>query len=176
MAGGTRTWETSTEKFLMPCFCACQTAIALPGAVVSKPMAKKTTFLSGLARAIFKRIDRRIDDAHIGAARFEHEQVDLRTRHAQHIAEGAENDVGPLRDGVRLVDHLQRGDANRAAGAMHELHFVRQQMIDAIFDDGVGLAAADLHQHPGSGDDARISLTSFPASASSRYSSRYFIA
>ena len=54
IAGGTSTCETSTEKFLMPCCAACQTAIALPGAVVSKPMAKKTTFLSGLARAIFR--------------------------------------------------------------------------------------------------------------------------
>ena len=47
MAGGTSTCDTSTEKFLMPCLLACHTAIALAGAVVSKPMAKKTTFLSG---------------------------------------------------------------------------------------------------------------------------------
>ena len=54
MAGGTRTCETSTEKLRMPCSLACQTAIAFAGAVVSKPMAKNTTCLSGLARAILR--------------------------------------------------------------------------------------------------------------------------
>ena len=54
MDGGTRTWETRIEKFRMLCCFACQTDMALAGAVVSKPMAKKTTFLCGLARAIFK--------------------------------------------------------------------------------------------------------------------------
>ena len=54
MAGGTSTCETSMEKFLTPSCCARQTAMALAGAVVSNPTAKKTTFLSGLARAIFR--------------------------------------------------------------------------------------------------------------------------
>src|SRR5690348_3959098 len=52
IAGGTRTWETSMEKFLRHSRFACQAAMALGGAVVSKPIARKTTFLSGLARAI----------------------------------------------------------------------------------------------------------------------------
>ena len=53
MAGGTVTCETSTLKFLRPRLWAIHTAIAFGGAVVSKPMAKKTTFLSGLAAARF---------------------------------------------------------------------------------------------------------------------------
>ncbi len=52
MAGGTRTWETSTEKLARPCRPAWTTARALAGAVVSKPTAKKTTCLSGCVRAI----------------------------------------------------------------------------------------------------------------------------
>ena len=51
MAGGTRTCEASMEKFVRPSRLACQTAMALAGAVVSKPTAKKTTLRSGLARA-----------------------------------------------------------------------------------------------------------------------------
>ena len=39
-------------KFVSPRRLASQTAIALGGAVVSKPMAKKTTSRSGLAAAI----------------------------------------------------------------------------------------------------------------------------
>ena len=49
--GGTRTCDTSTLKFVSCRFFASQTAIALGGAVVSKPMAKNTTFRSGRAAA-----------------------------------------------------------------------------------------------------------------------------
>ena len=47
IAGGTRTWDTSMEKFGTSCRAAWNTAIALAGAVVSKPTAKNTTSLSG---------------------------------------------------------------------------------------------------------------------------------
>ncbi len=53
MAGGTRTCDTSALKFVKRRRRACQTAMALAGAVVSKPMAKKTTWRSGLAAARF---------------------------------------------------------------------------------------------------------------------------
>ncbi len=49
--GGTSTCETSTLKFVSFRFRAIQTAMALGGAVVSKPMAKKTTLRSGRAAA-----------------------------------------------------------------------------------------------------------------------------
>jgi hypothetical protein len=51
MAGGTRTWETRRLKLDSPCRRACQAAIALAGAVVSKPMAKNTTRRRGFAAA-----------------------------------------------------------------------------------------------------------------------------
>ena len=54
MEGGTITCETRIEKFVIPCALACHTDMALAGAVVSKPIAKNTTFLSGFARAIFR--------------------------------------------------------------------------------------------------------------------------
>ena len=47
MAGGTSTWETSMEKFVSPSCLAWKTAMALAGAVVSKPMPKKTTSRAG---------------------------------------------------------------------------------------------------------------------------------
>ena len=61
---------------------------------------------------------------------------------------------GMPRNGMGLVDHFQRRHANRAARPMHQLHAFRQQMIDAVLDDGVRLPAADLHQHPGAGLNA----------------------
>ncbi len=52
IAGGTVTWETSTLKFGTSSSRARQTAIALAGAVVSKPTAKKTTSRPGCCRAM----------------------------------------------------------------------------------------------------------------------------
>ena len=52
IAGGTRTWDTSTEKLVSPRRRACSTDMALAGAVVSKPTPKNTTCRSGLSAAI----------------------------------------------------------------------------------------------------------------------------
>ncbi len=51
IAGGTVTCDTSTLKLPTPSSRARKTAIALAGAVVSKPTAKKTTCLSGCLMA-----------------------------------------------------------------------------------------------------------------------------
>ncbi len=51
IAGGTSTWDTSSEKLVSPSRWACTTDIALAGAVVSKPTPKNTTFLSGFSAA-----------------------------------------------------------------------------------------------------------------------------
>ena len=52
IAGGTSTCDTSSEKLVMPSRRATCTVIALAGAVVSNPMPKNTTCLSGLSAAI----------------------------------------------------------------------------------------------------------------------------
>ena len=52
MAGMIVTWLQKMEKFSRPSAAARSTVMAVEGAVVSKPMAMKTTLLSGLARAI----------------------------------------------------------------------------------------------------------------------------
>ena len=57
---------------------------------------------------------------------------------------------GGDRDG--LVDGFERRDADRAAGTVDEFERWRQQFVDAVAHEGVGLAAADLHQDPGAGD------------------------
>ena len=53
MAGGTSTCDTSIEKLASPCCLATFTAMALAGAVVSKPIARNTTSRPGLSRASF---------------------------------------------------------------------------------------------------------------------------
>jgi hypothetical protein len=52
-----------------------------------------------------------------------------------------------------------------------------QQLVDAVADDGVGLAAADLHDHPRPGDHVRAISRMVPCTSSaSRYSLTYFMA
>ena len=53
IAGGTSTCEQRIEKFSRPKRRACQTAMALAGAVVSKPTAKNTTCRSACVCASF---------------------------------------------------------------------------------------------------------------------------
>jgi len=47
------TCAASIEKFRSPSCLACQSAMALAGAVVSNPMPKNTTLRSGFCRASF---------------------------------------------------------------------------------------------------------------------------
>src|SRR5262249_6852864 len=82
------------------------------------------------------------------------EQVAAGAGDAEHVAEGAERDVRPRRDGVGPVDRLQRGHTHRAARPVDEFHPGREQPVDAVLDDGVGLPAAHLHDRPRPGDGA----------------------
>src|SRR6185312_8064500 len=65
-----------------------------------------------------------------------------------------EDHVRALRDGMCLIDHLERCHANRAARSMHQLDLVRQKPIDSVFDDAMGLPTANFHQHPRPSNDA----------------------
>jgi hypothetical protein len=82
-----------------------------------------------------------------------------RTRDAQHVSERAQGHVGPKRELDSLVDHLGRGHADRAARAVHKGDAGGQQLVQPELDDGMRLAAADLHHRPraghGAGDGAR---------------------
>src|SRR5262249_18574677 len=80
-------------------------------------------------------------------------------RHAQHVPERGEDDLRAARDRMGTVDHLERGDADRAARSVHELDGRGQHAVDAVADDRMRLSSADLHQHPrprrGGGDLTR---------------------
>ena len=75
--------------------------------------------------------------------------------HAKHIAIGDEGHAGLRSDGDGLVDGFERSDAHRAARTVDELDALGQNFIDAVAHERVGLAAADLHEHPVVGDAAR---------------------
>src|ERR1017187_9089806 len=93
-------------------------------------------------------VQRRVNDAHIAAFGLDREQVTVRSGHAQHVAKRAEDYIRPPRNGMGLVDHLERRYAYRAAWPVAQLNTLRQKLIEPVLYDGVGLSAADLHQYP----------------------------
>ena len=122
IAGGTSTCETSSEILFIPRLRACQTSMALAGAVVSNPMAKNTTFFSGLARAIFRQSSGEYTTRTSPPCdlMLNKSPSDPGTRSMSPKEQKITS--GRARNGVRLVDHLQRRDADRAARAVHQFH------------------------------------------------------
>ena len=96
-----------------------------------------------------------VDDPDVAATGADAEQVGVGSRHPEHVAERAEDDVVPGGDLKGPVDHLQWRDAHGTAGAVDQFDLVGQKLVDAVPDDGVGLPTADLHDRPRSGDHGR---------------------
>ena len=144
--GGSQNVIAKQGKFESPSALALRIATALGGVVVSKPMAKNTTSRPGFCRAILSASSMRIDHPHIGALGFRLEQAAaLGSGHAQHIAIAAQDHVMLFRQLQRVVDPANRQHADRAAGAMHEIHVLRHQLLHAVAEDRMRVAAAKLH-------------------------------
>ena len=118
---------------------------AVAGAVVSKPIAKKTTSRSGFAARELERVERRVDHAHVGAAGLRLEQRAAAAGDAHHVAEGREDHLGPLGEGDRVVDAAHRDHADRAARARARSRPRRDELLDPVLVDRVRVPAADLH-------------------------------
>ena len=87
-----------------------------------------------------------IDHAHIGAFGLGLEQAAPVGRgHAQHVAIATEDRAVLFRQFQRIVDAAHGEHADRAAGAMHEIHVLRHQLVYAIAEDRMRMAAAELH-------------------------------
>ena len=93
------------------------------------------------------RVERGIDHADVGAVGpgF-HQALPLGAGHAQHVGVGSEDDAVALGEADRHVEPAGGQHADRTAGAMHHLDIGGQQILDAIAEDGMGVAAAELHQ------------------------------
>ena len=91
-------------------------------------------------------IERRIYEAHVGAARLRLEQIGLAAGHTHHVAERGEDHPRRLGDGDRVVDSSHRDDTYGTARAVHELDALGQDMLDAVAVDRVRVTTADLHE------------------------------
>ena len=105
----------------------------------------------GLGFGDVDRIERRVHDPDVGSAGPCRVEIAVRSGYPQHVTERAEDDVGSSRQLQAPVDRLERGHTDRAAGAVNELDLGRQELVDAVTDDRVGLPAADLHDRPVAG-------------------------
>ena len=121
MAGGTSTCETSMLKFVSRGVRAMPDRHGVGRGRGLKADGEEDDLAVRIGRRQVDGVERRIDDADVAALRFELQQIAVRAGHAQHVAEGAEDDAGPGGDGMGPVDHFQRRDAHRAAGAVHQL-------------------------------------------------------
>ncbi len=99
-----------------------------------------------------ERVERRVDDADVAAGGLDGQEVAVGAGDAQHVAERTEDHVGPGGQRNRAIDLLERRDTHRAAGAVQQRDVGWQQFVDTVFENGVRLPAADLHDRPGPGD------------------------
>ncbi len=106
-----------------------------------------------------QRVEWRVHHAHVGTGGLGVEQAAVAAGHAHEVAEAREDDTGLVRDGDAVVEAAHRDHAHRTPGSVHELDVARQQVLDAVLEDGVGVPAAHLHDLPvlvaGLGGDAR---------------------
>ena len=110
-----------------------------------KTKAEEHHFTFGVLLRQLQGVHRRIDDADVGAARFRLQQGAVFSRHAHGVAKGAENHPRTAGDIDTGVDASHRQHAHRAAGAVNKLDIFRQQLVEAEFKNGVGMAAAHFH-------------------------------
>src|SRR5262249_24113187 len=91
-------------------------------------------------------IERGVHEAHISTVGFGLKQIALAARYPHHIAERGKDHAWRLSNSDGIV-HPPHGDhADRAARTMDELHIGRQDVLNAVTIDGVGVTTTHLHE------------------------------
>ena len=92
-----------------------------------------------------ERVERRVDHPYVGALGFGVEQASVRARDPHHVAEAREDHALGVREGDAVVHPAHRDHTDGAAGTMHELDVLGEQVVDCILVNRVGVPAAHLH-------------------------------
>ena len=100
-------------------------------------------------------VQRGVNHSHVAARGLRGEEVPVAPRHPEHVPERGEDHAGARRDVDRLVYQFEGRDTDGAARPVEQGYEVRQQLVDAVTDNGVGLAATHLHDGPRAGGDGR---------------------
>jgi hypothetical protein len=110
-----------------------------------EPDGEEDNLAIGVLLGNAQRVERRVHHPHVRAGRFGVEQAAVRARHPHHVPEAGEDHV-LLRKRDPVVDASHRNHAHRAARTVHELDVGREQVVDPVLVDRVGVPAADLHE------------------------------
>ncbi len=147
IAAGVRTWLQKTEKLASPSACACSDRYR-GGRGRGLESDREEHYLAlRLLPGDAQRIRGRVHHAHVGAAGLRlHEAHLSRRRHPHHVAVGAQGHAALERESDRRVHAPDRQHAHRAARAVDHAQVGGQQPLDTVARDGVGMAAAELHE------------------------------
>ena len=125
-SGGSRLELAEHVEITRFSFSACTTAMAIVGAVVSKPTPMKITDLLRIIAGYLQRILRGINDAYITAFGTRFLEAGIAARDLKHIPEGGNDYIRQAGQGDGLVDVAVGGDADRATRAGEHLDSGRQ--------------------------------------------------
>jgi len=103
----------------------------------------------GMFAGNLQRIQRGVDDAHVGPGGPGRLQGSVAPRHPEHVAEGGQGHAGQPGQGDGAVQVGGGGDTDGAAGTGAQLDRGGEQVAQAVAEDGVGVAAAELHEAHG---------------------------
>ena len=93
-----------------------------------------------------ERVQRGVHESDVCAAGLGLDEVALRPGHPHHVAERREDDAGLFGQPHRVVYPAHRDDAHRASGPVYQFDRLREEMLDSVAVDGVGVAATHLHE------------------------------
>ncbi len=113
-----------------------------------KPYTKEDNLFVRILDGQFHRVERRVDHANVAALAFDLKQIAVSTGDAEHVSKRAEDDPWLRGNRKSLIDEAKRSYADGTAGAMDHLDASGQHLVNAITNDGVCLAAANLHDLP----------------------------
>ena len=152
MAGGTSTCDTSMEKLARPSRVGLPDRHRVGGRGGFETDGEEDHLAIGILARDRDGVHRGVGDAHVAAFGLDAEKIARGAGDAEHVAVGDQDHAGHGGDGDGLVDDFERRDADRAAGSVNQFELRRQQLVDAVAHERVGLAAADFHQDPGARD------------------------
>ena len=181
MAAGVSTWLHSTLKLSSPARAACWMRHRGGRRGGLEADGEEHHLALRVVAGDLQRVGRRVDHAHI-ARRAPWPAAATGRReagHPQHVAVGAQDDAGARSASAIAMSTRPIGSTHTGQpGPWIMRTLARQQVGDAVAEDGVGVAAAELHQAVAAVRVAprrRCPRRGLRASAPSRNSSMYFM-
>ncbi len=114
-----------------------------------KPKCEKYHLTRGVFTGKLQRIQRGIHHADIRPRRARLQERPLSSRHAQGIAKGGQNNLGPLGEGYGVINPPHGQDTNRAARPVGELDRIGQPVFQPVAENRMRMPPAHFHDRNG---------------------------